>query len=135
MVAPMAHARIAHVLRQRVGLRHLRHRAVERAVEAGDLRQARKRLGERPGATHVEGLVRRLHDRQGFEIVQHVALDPCRGLEAGAAEHHAVAGRHHLHVREVGFQPGDDEMQRGFVVDRMAVAPFVRGQWLAGFVL
>ena len=46
-----------------------------------------------------------------------------------------MARRHHFHVREVCFQPGDDEVQRGFVVDRMALAPFVRSQRLAGFVL
>jgi len=40
MVAPMTHSGIAHVLRERVDLRYLRHRPMERAVEAGDLRQA-----------------------------------------------------------------------------------------------
>ena len=135
MVAPVAHSGIAHVLRQCVDLRHLRHRSMERSVEAGDLRQARERLGERPRAAHVEGLVRRFHRRQRVEVVQHVALDPHRCLETRAAEHHAVAGRHHLHVGDVGFQPGDDEVQRCLVVDRVALAPFMRVQRLAGRVL
>ena len=135
MVAPVAHSGIAHVLRQCVDLRHLRHRSMERGVEAGDLRQARECLGERPRAAHVEGLMRGFHRRQRFEVVQHVALDPHRRLEARTAEHHAVAGRHHLHVGDVGFQPGDDEVQRCLVVDCLAVAPFMRVPWLAGRVL
>jgi exodeoxyribonuclease VII large subunit len=48
--------------------------------------------------------------------LRHVALDLHRHLEARAAEHHAVAGRRHLQVGDVGFQPGDDELQRGLVV-------------------
>ena len=93
MVAPVAHAGIAHVLGQRVGLGHLRHRAMERGIEAGDLRQARERLGKGPGAAHVEGLMRRLHRRERVEVVEHVAVDAHRRLEARAAQHHAVAGR------------------------------------------
>ena len=108
---------------------------MERAVETSDLRQAGERLGERPGSEHVVGLVRRLHDHKRVEIVQHVAVDPHRRLEAGAAEHHTMAGRDHLPVGKIGFQPGDDEMQRRLVVDRVALAPFMRAQRLAGRVL
>ena len=107
---------------------------MERGVETGDLRQARECFGERACAAYVEGLVRRLHLRQGVEVVEHVAVDAHRRLEAGAAEHHAVAGRDHLRIGEIGFQPGDDEVQRGPVVDRVARAPFMRGQRLAGRV-
>ena len=50
MVAPVAHSGIAHILGQRVVLRHLRHRPMERTVETGDLRQAGERLGQRTGS-------------------------------------------------------------------------------------
>ena len=40
----------------------------------------------------IEGLVQRLYCGQRIEIVEHVAFDPHRRLEAGAAEYHAVAG-------------------------------------------
>ena len=108
---------------------------MERGVETSHLRQAGERLGQRTGSPHVVGLVRRFHDHERVEIRQHIAVDQYRRLEAGAAEHHAVAGRHDLHVGEVGFQPGDDEVQRCLVVDRVALAPFMRVQWLAGRVL
>jgi hypothetical protein len=50
MIAPVPHAGIAHVLGQRVDLRHLRHRPMERAVETSHLRQAGERLGQRTGS-------------------------------------------------------------------------------------
>jgi hypothetical protein len=50
MVAPVTHSLVAHVLGQRVGLRHLRHRPMERAVETSHLGQAGERLGQRPGS-------------------------------------------------------------------------------------
>ena len=105
---------------------------MERAVETSHLRQAGERLGQRTGSPHVVGLVRRLHDHKRVEIRQHVAIDPHRRLEAGAAEHHPMAGRDHLRVSEVGFQPGDDEVQRRLVIDRVALAPFMRVQRFAG---
>ena len=135
MVAPVADAGVAHVLWQRVGLCDLRHRPMERGVEAGDLRQARERLGERPCATHVERLVRRLHRLKRLQIVQHIVVDAHRCREAGAAEHDAMAGRYHLRSGKIGFHPRDDETQRGRVVDRVSLAPFLRVQRLAGGVV
>jgi len=82
----------------------------------------------RPGATVP-------HRRQRLEVVQHVALDPRRRLEASPAEHHAVAGRDHLPIGEVAFEPRDDEVQRCLVVDRVALAPFMSVQRLAGRVV
>ena len=76
VVAPMAQARIADVLGKCIGLRHFRHRSMERAIEAGDLRQARERLGERSSPGHIEGLVRRFHQHERVEIGQHIRVDP-----------------------------------------------------------
>ena len=78
--------------------------------------------------------MRRFHDHKRIEIVEHVALDPHRRLEAGAAEHDTVAGGYHLAVAKIGFKPGDDEVQRCFVVDRAIFAPFMHAQLLAGCV-
>ena len=135
MVAPVPHTGIAHVLGQRVDLRHLRHRPMERAVETSHLRQAGERFSQRAGSQHVVGLVRRFHNHKRVEIIQHVALDPHRCLEAGAAEYDTVAGGYHLPVTQIGFQPSDDEVQRCFVVDRVVFAPFMHAQLLAGRVL
>ena len=99
MVPPMAHSGITDVFREGVDLRHLRHRPMKRAVEAGDLRQARERLGERPCAAHVKGLVRRLDRHQRIEVVQHLAIDPDRRFETGATEYDAMAGRDYLRVQ------------------------------------
>ena len=134
MIAPMAYSGVAHILWECIELRHLGHRPMERGVEAGDLRQTRERLCQRPRTAHVEGLMGGLHRRQRVEVVEHVAIDQDRRFETGAAEHDAVAGCHHLHGGDVGFQPGDDEMQGGPVVDRVAFAPLVRVQRLAGWI-
>ena len=56
-------------------------------------------------------------------------------LEAGTAEHNTVAGGYHLAVTQICFQPGDDEMQPCFVVDRAVFAPFMHAQLLAGRVV
>jgi hypothetical protein len=79
--------------------------------------------------------VRWFHDHKRVEIRQHVAVDAHRRREAGTAEHNTVAGRYHLPVTKIGFQPGDDEVQRHLVVNRMAFAPFVRIERFAGRVL
>jgi hypothetical protein len=108
---------------------------MKRAVETGDLRQAGKRLDERPCAPHIVDLVRWLDGRQGFEIVQHVAVDQHRCVKSRATEHHTMAGRHHLYLDDIGFQPGNDEVQRRLVVDRLALVPVMGVQRLAGRVL
>ena len=135
MVAPVARAGVEHVLREGINLRHLGHGPVERGVETSHLRQAGECLGQRTGSTHVVWLVRRLHDHERVEIGQHIGVDQHRRLEPCAAEHHPVSGRNHLHARDVLFEPGDDEMERGAVVDRAALAELVRIQRFAGRVL
>jgi hypothetical protein len=44
-------------------------------------------------------------------------------------------GGYDLPVTKIRFQPGDDEVQRCFVVDRAGFAPFMHAQLLAGRVL
>jgi len=70
-----------------------------------------------------------------LEVVEHFAVDQNRRLEAGAAKHHAMARRYHLRAGEVRLQPGDDELHRGLVIDRGALAPGVGVQRLAGGVI
>ena len=70
-----------------------------------------------------------------FEVVEHVAVDAHRRLEARAAQHYTVAGRRNLRAGKIGLQPGEDEVHRRPVINRMAVAPFMRVHRLAGRVL
>lgn len=39
--------------------------------------------------------------------------------------------RYHLGIGEVGFQPRDDEVHGGAMIDRVTIAPFVRVDWFA----
>ena len=108
---------------------------MERAVEAGYLRQARERRSEGAGAGDVEGLIRGLHFNKRVQIVEHGAVDQHRRFEARSAEHDTMAGSDDFRIVKMGFHPTDDVFQSGCMVDRMAFTPFVRVQRLARRVL
>lgn len=68
-------------------------RAVERRVEAGDLRQARTQGPDRPHGHEVVRLVQRRERRQGGHPGKRVVVDQHRALEAAPAMHHPMADR------------------------------------------
>ena len=79
--------------------------------------------------------MRGLHFNKRVQIVEHGAVDQHRRFEARSAEHDTMAGSDDFRTRKMGFQPTDDVFQRCCVVDRMALAPFMRVQRLARCVL
>ena len=85
MVAPVPCAGVEHLLREGVDLRHLGHGPVERGVETSHLRQTGERLGQSTGASHVVGLMRRLHARRDESRADELER------EAGAAIDYAIS--------------------------------------------
>ena len=133
MIAPMANASLlAHVFGEGVKLGNLRHCAMDRGVEAGHLRKPRERLRDRAGASNIIRLMRRRH-RTAIEVVEHVAFDQHRFLEALSSEHDAMADRRDL-TPGIFFPIQVSVLQGLAVVDRMAFAPFMRRERLARLV-
>ncbi len=135
VIAAMMDARAAHGLGQRVGARRLRHRQVERRIEAGDLRQPGHQGRDRPRAAHVEGLVRGLHGRLRGQRLQHLDVEAHGPRVARAAEHHAMSGGDDPGAGQVALQPGDDETKCLVVIGWLARGPRVRRKLLSGCVM
>ena len=90
-VAP--HAAFPQRMRQRQHLLDLRQRAMERGVEARDLRHLRQ-LGEQHlDRLEREGLMQRRERNVALEIRQHRGVDAHRRRVPGSAMHHAVDHR------------------------------------------
>ena len=120
--AVAANAGVAELARQGEGLRDVRLAAMERRVEAGDLRKMRRRGGDRLDRRKVVRLVQRRQRHQAGELGQNVGIDARRRGELHAAMDDAMAERQH---RPSGQQlaPQRDDLVGGAAMVEAAGGP------------
>ena len=136
MEAVAAHARVVELLRQREHLRERRVGAVERGVEAGDLRQLRRALQQRADRREVVRLVQRRERHELLELRHDRGVDADRRGVVGAAVDDAMADRGEPVVRAVRrLQPVEDVRERAVVAELRARLPALLAGGLAGGVL
>ncbi len=104
MKAVPAYAFVGETARQAEQLGQSGLAVVERGVEAGDLRDLRRRLLDRLDDREVEGLVQRRQRFERMQIGQHLGVDADGRRKARAAVHDPVSDPHH---RRAAVQPGE----------------------------
>jgi hypothetical protein len=130
-VAP--HAFLGQLLGNGVKLRQLGLRAMERGVEARDLRHVGRGLGDCPDRREVVRLVQRGERRERGEVFDHPCFDAHRRGVVRPAVHHPVADAGDLlavEQLEAGLQ---DHVRPGAVIE-LACRPLALDQFLAGCV-
>ncbi len=104
--------------RQRERLRQRRLRAVERGVEAGDLRQPGPQRGQGAHRRQVVRQVQRRERNQAGQPIEHGVVQRHRSAEVDAAVHDAVTDRAHAVAVQVALGEIDQVCHPGLVVER-----------------
>src|SRR4029450_1819118 len=94
---------------EREDLGYWRLRPMERGVEAGDLGQSRKLLGDRPDGREVVRLVQRRQRLELTQLLQHAIAYAYGARIKQASVHDAMAGGDDANVALVRLQPLDQE--------------------------
>ncbi len=132
--AVAAHAAVGDRRRQREGLRDRRHRAVERGVEAGDLRQPGRAREHGADRREVVRLVQRRQRDEAVEAREDGFVDAHRPVVLDAAVDDAVADREQPVLRELAVQEVEQVRDRAVVAQRLVRVPVAPGEQRAGGV-
>jgi hypothetical protein len=120
MEAITAHALGIELLRNRVMIREGAMTAVEGCIEAGDLRQARKSIQNRPDRRQIVGLMQRRQGDVLLQIGEHAVIDQDRSIVLGTAVDDPMSDRNRIDVMFLA-EPGSGGVQgRGHVGDLVA---------------
>ena len=120
---------------QRIALGDRGHGPVKGRVERCDLLEFWIGLGEGPYGVDLERLMGGLDLFEPFKLRDHLCVDQHRLRVARAALQDPVTHGGDLEVLLVGLEPGDDELDRAFLVERMRLVPIMGVDRLARGIL
>jgi hypothetical protein len=121
--AVAAHAALGDGRRQRERLRQLGLRAVERGVEAGDLRHLRQAPGDQPDRREVMRLVQWRERHELLQLLHHPGVEPDGLRVRHAAVHHAMAHGGEAVCAAMRLQELDEVRHAAVVAEARALAP------------